>query len=204
MGYTTLSIQEFIAIQKGEAPLPEKAVLLTFDDGYKNNLTYVYPMLQEFNWNATLFVIAGTLDGSYPQAGDAMSEYLTPDDLRTMNAKYMQLAIHGYQHEDFSKLSLDKAVLALTKSVQVFDECGLPYHKIIGWPYGARPKDHATLKGLKQWLKTAGFEAGFRIGNKPAIVPAKDLYEIHRIDIRGDDTMDDFRLKLRKGKLKPF
>jgi hypothetical protein len=49
-----------------------------------------------------------------------------------------------------------------------------------------------------------GIEAAFRIGNKPQRSPATDLYELKRIDIRGGDSLEEFKIKLRKGKLKPF
>ena len=53
-------------------------------------------------------------------------------------------------------------------------------------------------------MKENNIDAAFRIGNQVCRIPAPDIYEIRRIDIKGTDTMDDFRIKLRKGKLKPF
>ena len=62
----------------------------------------------------------------------------------------------------------------------------------------------STQSRLKEWMKENNIDAAFRIGNQVCQIPAPDIYEIRRIDIKGTDTMDDFRIKLRKGKLKPF
>src|SRR5215217_6683241 len=79
-GYRALSMQEFLAITTGKTPLPGKCVLLTFDDGYHNNLTHVYPLLQELDWCATLFIIADTLDGTATKPDLEIDRKLTVDE----------------------------------------------------------------------------------------------------------------------------
>ena len=59
-GYRALSLSEFLAVARGEQPRPSKAVLITFDDGYQNNLQYVYPLLQQTGFKATFFIIGNT------------------------------------------------------------------------------------------------------------------------------------------------
>ena len=56
-GYTTIGIADLIAYVYDSAPLPEKPVLLTFDDGYLNNYVYAYPLLQKYEMKAVLSVI---------------------------------------------------------------------------------------------------------------------------------------------------
>ena len=46
-GYKTLTMSEFIAYKKGELAVPKKSVLVTFDDGWKDNYVYAYPILRE-------------------------------------------------------------------------------------------------------------------------------------------------------------
>lgn len=57
-GYTTLSAEQFAGFLKGDA-VPEKSVLLTFDDGYLNNFTYAHPILQKYNLQAMMFLVTG-------------------------------------------------------------------------------------------------------------------------------------------------
>ena len=56
-GYTGVSFDELQAyVLRGE-PLPEKPVVITFDDGYESNYTLAYPILQKYNMKATIFAI---------------------------------------------------------------------------------------------------------------------------------------------------
>lgn len=203
-GYRALSMQEFLAIANGSKPRTPKCVLLTFDDGYHNNLTWVYPLLKELDWSATIFLIADTLDGTGEEETDELNRKLTVEELRSMDKKYIQLGLHGYHHENFSQCTAEEIKTITEQSFAAFRKAGLEAEPVLAYPYGARPKDAAVLRQMKNYLKQAGLEAAFRIGNKPERIPSADLLEIKRIDIRGEDTLQDFKIKLRKGKLKPF
>ncbi len=56
-GYQAVLMQDLIAYADGEGALPEKPVLLTFDDGYESNYRYAYPLLQEYGMKAVISVI---------------------------------------------------------------------------------------------------------------------------------------------------
>lgn len=53
-GYQPVSVQQIIDANQGKLILPEKAVLLTFDDGYRSFYTRVYPLLKLYDWPAVL------------------------------------------------------------------------------------------------------------------------------------------------------
>lgn len=55
-GYSTLTAEQFAGFLKGE-PVPEKSVVLTFDDGYLNNFVYAHPILKKYNLSALMFLI---------------------------------------------------------------------------------------------------------------------------------------------------
>jgi peptidoglycan/xylan/chitin deacetylase (PgdA/CDA1 family) len=202
-GYNTVSLPDFLDIIKGKKAFSPKTILLTFDDGYHNNLTYVYPLLKELNWQAAIFIIADTLDGT-AKAQDGMDQRLSITDMLSFDPAIIQLGLHGYSHEDFNQAGVEGIKDIMRRSVAAFEQSKLPYHKVLAYPYGARPKNSAVLKTMKQWFAEFGLEAAFRIGNQVSKVPAPDIYEIRRIDIKGTDSLADFKIKLKKGKLKPF
>lgn len=61
-GYQPVSVDQILAAGRGGPPLPEQAVLLTFDDGYSSFYTRVLPLLQAFRWPAVLAPVGTWLD----------------------------------------------------------------------------------------------------------------------------------------------
>ena len=61
-GYHMISLDDIALAQRGKKPLPEKAVLLTFDDGYKSTYTHVFPLLKAFNYPAVLAIVGKWLE----------------------------------------------------------------------------------------------------------------------------------------------
>jgi len=61
-GYNVVSVDDLIAAAQGGKPLPEKAVLLTFDDGYTSMYTKVFPLLKLFNYPATLAIMGSWIE----------------------------------------------------------------------------------------------------------------------------------------------
>jgi peptidoglycan/xylan/chitin deacetylase (PgdA/CDA1 family) len=55
--YVTVSLDDVRAFLYEREPLPEKAVMLTFDDGYYSNIEYAYPVLKGYGFNAVVFLI---------------------------------------------------------------------------------------------------------------------------------------------------
>lgn len=64
-GYTTLHAGEFVRCLRGEVPAPDRAVLLTFDDGYVDTWAYAYPILKRYKVKATLFLVTGWVSNAH-------------------------------------------------------------------------------------------------------------------------------------------
>jgi len=62
-GYRVVSIQDLLDAAKGEKPLPARAVLLTFDDGYLSFYSRAMPLLKKYRYPATLAVVGTWLEG---------------------------------------------------------------------------------------------------------------------------------------------
>lgn len=68
-GFTPISIDDILAARAGIRPLPQNAVLLTFDDGYVSFYTKVFPLLKSYHYPAVLGVVNSWMDGG-GNAGD--------------------------------------------------------------------------------------------------------------------------------------
>jgi peptidoglycan/xylan/chitin deacetylase (PgdA/CDA1 family) len=63
LGITVISLDDFTAWKRGEKEIPEKSVMLTFDDGWKSVHTDAFPVLKEFGYPFTLFLYKNYVDG---------------------------------------------------------------------------------------------------------------------------------------------
>jgi biofilm PGA synthesis lipoprotein PgaB len=102
-GYHPISINDLLDAQSGKKPLPTKAVLLTFDDGYKSFYTRVYPLLKLYQYPAVSALVGSWLEvanGKTVQYGDEQiprEHFLTAPQIKEMSASgLVEFASHSY------------------------------------------------------------------------------------------------------------
>ncbi len=102
-GFSVISIDDLLAAQRGERPLPDRAVLLSFDDGYVSFYTHVYPLLKAFDYPAVLALVGSWLDapeGSTVIYGDqpvSRRNFMTWEQLREVaRSGLVEIASHSY------------------------------------------------------------------------------------------------------------
>jgi poly-beta-1,6-N-acetyl-D-glucosamine N-deacetylase len=82
-GYHAVSVDDILAAQKGGKSLPEKAFMLTFDDGYESFYTRVFPILKVFNMPAVIGIVGAWLEGGPGQFVDYAGEQLPRERFMT-------------------------------------------------------------------------------------------------------------------------
>lgn len=102
-GYTVISVDDILAARAGTKPLPPKAVLLTFDDGYKSFYTHVFPLLKEFNYHAVQGVVGHWIDAADGADITAESRNYSREDIMTWaevkelsDSGLVEIASHSY------------------------------------------------------------------------------------------------------------
>lgn len=101
-GYVPVTVDAMLAAHRGGPPLPDRAVLLTFDDGYASFYTRVYPILKAYGWPAVLAPVGkwiSTPEGRKVVFGDAevaRDRFVTWDQVREMAASgLIEIAAHS-------------------------------------------------------------------------------------------------------------
>ncbi len=106
-GFTTVTTEELITYTNGGAELPEKPIMLTFDDGYYNNYLYLFPLLKKYNCKAIIGVI-GTYSQQYTETPDTNAYYAhcTWENLNEMlDSGLVEVANHSYDlHKNGERL----------------------------------------------------------------------------------------------------
>lgn len=126
-GYHPLTMEQLYAyVTKGEA-VPEKPVVLTFDDGYADTYSIVYPLMKEYGFPATVFVNI-----------DDMGTRLTWEEVKEMYNNGITIANHGYSHIEMGQLSQAEQVNNIRKGQEALErELGIKSPWFC-YPYGDR------------------------------------------------------------------
>lgn len=196
-GYST---HHFAEILKSETNLKGKNCILTFDDGYVNQLTFAVPILQKYGLKATFFIPLAYL-GKSDKWNDGAIPIMTAAQLRSLPSETIELAYHSFEHKKYDELSASEIEEDCRECFKVVSEEKLDFTKVVAYPYGKFPRKSPEKEHFFQQLKQNGFELGFRIGNRIEKYPFNTTFEINRIDVKGEWSLLKFKRKLKIGKL---
>lgn len=110
-GYTAISLYELdLALTNGH-PLPPKPVILTFDDGHADHYQNVFPVLKQYNFSGTFFIITSFVDNQLPQ-------YLSWSQVQEMANAGMSMQPHTKTHIDLSNATYDTQIYQVIGSIE--------------------------------------------------------------------------------------
>lgn len=164
-GYVTLTMNQLNNYISNNKPVPEKSVLITFDDGYMNNYTNAFPVLKEFDMNATIFVISSYLDGN---------RYMSPKEVKEMSDYGIEMQGHTVNHVDLATLPYEGQLKELSDSKKAIEDITGKTVNTIAYPYGAYNED--SIKAAIE----AGYKMSFTIERGYADRD-DNVHEINRI-----------------------
>lgn len=129
-GYHPITMQELYDYVTKGAPLPEKPVCITFDDGYLDSYTIVYPLMKEYGFPWTLFLITDDVGKPYNR--------MTWDQLREMaNSHTVTIANHTLSHPKLHNLATraekEKEIVEANKALKY--QLGVD-NVWLAYPYG--------------------------------------------------------------------
>lgn len=203
-GYRCLSFAELKQLYDAGQPIPAKSVIITFDDAYLNNKSYLLPLLEKHQLKASIFSPLAHLGTN--NVWDGGSEPLM--DIETVkqvgSLSFIELGIHSYAHQNYKHLSPEEIDEDLRLCDNWLEQHELKTVKVLAYPYGGthRKKPESNAK-VKQILARHGYWFGLRIGNR-INRSFNNIYELFRIDIKGTDSFAEFKIKLKKGRTKLF
>jgi peptidoglycan/xylan/chitin deacetylase (PgdA/CDA1 family) len=190
-GYRVVSLADGLTVCKS-TPTSD-TVAITFDDGYQDNYTIALPLLLEHQFPATIFLVTGCMGvtSAWRTGRLSLSPMLTWPQAREMAALGVTFGSHTLTHPDLTGLDANAARQELVASRQQIEDALGCRAEIFAYPYS---RLNARVKDLVR-------ESGYRLActYRPNYVgPAgRNCLELERIGILADDTLDDFRQKLR-------
>lgn len=197
-GYTTLSSNEFLLYKKGKLKVPKKSVLITFDDGWRDNFFYAYPILKEFGLKATIFLVTDWIQSATEQNARQRCDFtplnhteakanapinpgglfLNWSEIEQMKSNGIDFHSHTHGHTDnyFKKLDFDDEIGLCKQTIKQklgFDDIHLC------WPRGEFNEEKLQI------AKKAGYEI-FYTTKRGINTPNKNLDSIKRIAVKND------------------
>jgi peptidoglycan/xylan/chitin deacetylase (PgdA/CDA1 family) len=124
LGYTVVDLEAVLAHYSEGEPLPQQAVLITFDDGYHDNLDNAAQVLKKYGYPAVLFVPIGYLDDRHPlpheerlAAQGILNRTIDWEEMADLECAGIRIESHGISHRPLADLELDEAAreIALSK-----------------------------------------------------------------------------------------
>jgi peptidoglycan/xylan/chitin deacetylase (PgdA/CDA1 family) len=159
-GITVISMDDFLAWRRGEKGIPEKAAIISIDDGYLSGYNVAWPILKKFGYPFTMFVYTDYIKGGPKSGGQSISW----DQLAEMRDAGVDIEGHTVSHSSLNarKGKTDEDYLAWLKgeivgSKEILEKNLGVRVKAFAYPYGLH---NQTVRDV---VKQAGYEAAFTV-----------------------------------------
>ncbi|MBI4468808.1 MAG: polysaccharide deacetylase family protein [Acidobacteria bacterium] len=192
-GYRGVSLHQLLSCLTSHQPLPERAVALTFDDGYLDQFTHGAPLLLEYGFTATFFVLGDRRKGICYWEGEGMELPRRPlmgvQELRQLSRSGFEIGCHGLTHRQLTRLTRsDQQREILEGRSRLENDLGLRI-TLFSYPYGDMNTEVASL------VQEAGFEGGVSTVRGP-VTSGDDPFKLRRMTVIGADRRAEFKAYL--------
>jgi peptidoglycan/xylan/chitin deacetylase (PgdA/CDA1 family) len=184
-GWTTISAGALSAILADDAAvLPERTVVLSFDDGYENFYSRAMPLLAKYRFTATVFMTSGWVKEVAPE-GPGNQLMLSWAQLSDLARAGIEIGAHSTTHPELDQLSSEHLHHELFDSKkQLEDHLGMEVPGL-AYPFGY------SNAAVRELAREAGYTFAYAVGNR--IAPLKtDIFSIPRLTVQRSTTLGEF------------
>lgn len=167
-GYHAITPDQLTNYLQTGASLPEKPILITFDDGYQNNFKNAYPIMKKYGLTATVFLISDRIGTD--------NWYMNWDQVREMRRAGFVFGSHTLSHELLSAVSEDEVKKQLIKSKE-----GIEWRLDIPARYLAYPGGDYNFR-IEELAQQSGYRAAFTV-KFGRVIPGDDMFALKRIPL---------------------
>jgi len=183
--------------------LPEKTVVITFDDGYEDNYTHAFPILKKYQAKATLYIVVDRHEREWSgnrkiknRTGELMREpKLSDGQIREMaRSGLFEIGSHTLTHPNLPTLSLEEKRKEICHSKKIIEEYFYIRCNAFCYPFGLFDERDVTL------VEKAGYTSATTTQQGIEELAHADMLRLRRITVSGKDNFFAFKMKLRTGK----
>ncbi len=194
-GYEVLTLADVMPIVRGERLPAPKSVALTFDDGYRDVIDHVLPVLERFGFRATFFLVSDRVGGFNAwdaRHGDPPRPLMGWDDAVALAARGMEIGSHSRTHPFLTSLSESEMEREIRGSKETIEDRLGRTVRFFSYPHGlhdARCRRLVVQAGYAGACTTRFGVNGVRT----------DPFRLNRSEITHDDSVWSFSFKVRTG-----
>jgi len=181
-GFRSVSMDDLAYHLQGRRELPRYSVVFTFDDGYLDNYSYAYRLLQQYGFTGTFFIITGLV---------GKSGYLSWQQIREMANTGMEIGSHTVSHPDLARIAPSQRDRELVDSKRTLEEYLGVSVRALSYPGGSFSGD----------VIAAAQRAGYAVAVTTQYGATHDHskpFELSRVRIHGTDTLSLFRWRIEQ------
>lgn len=193
--YTPITVTQFVrAVAQGGSTLPERPVVLTFDDGFADFFTEALPILQQYNFPATLYVVTGFIGNTsrwMQREGEGMRTMLTWEQVSEINASDIECGGHSQWHHQLDTLPVSEARDEIVRSKKLIEDHLGQEISTFAYPHGY----HSTT--IKRLVREAGYTSACAVVYAMSST-TPDPFALTRLRMGADTSIDVLAALLAK------
>lgn len=198
-GFKSFTLSELVNLEN----IPEKSVVLTFDDGYEDNFTNAFPLLQKYDFKATIYIVLNRFENNWATDKDLkkISKELNNEKMLTneqikeiLNSGLIEIGSHTLDHVDLPKLNKEQKIKQIEESKKQIENIFDIKCNSFAYPFGFYDDDSVEI------VKNSAYTNATTTVNAVFDKDKYSNFEIPRIMVSGRQGLFAFILKMKKGR----
>ena len=177
-GREVVTLNHLVESRNKETSLPPKTVVLTFDDGFQNFYTTVFPVLQEYGFKATVFLVTNHCGGYNDWSGNPprfpRSKLLSWGEIKQLSDHGIEFGAHTRTHPDLTRIDAERVENEIIGSKRKIEDFIGRETRTFAYPFG---KSNSSIKRVveKNFAAACSTDLG-------KVRRESDFYSLERID----------------------
>lgn len=188
-GYNTITLEDLYLWYTGEKVLSDKDVVIVIDDGSLSAYVYAIPLLEKYDYKASIFVITGRITNVKQEWNPSQFMYFNEEIIADIRENHKNISLSSHTHNLHSKIDGRCAIASMNED-QIYDDVVTSKNIIksdfLAYPYGC------NTPSSKIALEKAGYKMAFEFGDNKRATKNDDIYSMKRLNINDTTTMAQF------------
>lgn len=186
--YQPISVTQYVQAMRGHVALPQRPVVLTFDDGFQDFHTQALPLLTKFGFTATLYITTGFIGGTsrwLAEGGDGQRPMLNVAQIRDIAASNIEIGAHTHTHPMLDMLPQKQVVEEVERPKAILEDALGIAIESFAYPFGY------YSDAVKRAVEAAGYMSACAVRYSLSSLD-DDRFALARLIVPADMSMEAF------------